>query len=753
MVFSFHVATFGCKKLRKRIILATARDLTPFHSFPYNLLTRPPFVGIVLGKDWDSVVVDTEKTAGECIQYLKDQRIGIATFLPLDTMQVKSVNPNLKGMHRGMRLAIDTIEYDSAYERVMSSVCGNAMICDDLKVAKYLCYEKGVQATAVTIDGTKIHKGGLMTGGQGRNDRQRRWDDAEVESLHQIRIKLMGELASLNPQNDRRRIHEEETVQGELTGLEQRLEYFKTEVKALERNIQSKKKEFDFSKSQLKEMQPKYKEQIQGVENIKAKLDSFQGSVSKVEDKVFASFCVRLGYNDIRAYEAQQGSLQQEAQKKKQEFSTQVTKLQNQLNFESTRLQQTQDRIKNIERDSKRDAGLIAQLEKEKLAIQDEIDSISAELEEFNLQLADLQGKAGEQSEKVTEQRREFQKRSKSVEDSLKAVAELEGEVQRKSAERYALWRKCRIEEIKLPLSTNSNDLSSLPLIDAQAGGDPDAMDVDDEDNTIAGATEDYGIEVDFEDLDEDLKEESSEKTEEALQDTIKSLESELEKMAPNMRANDRLESVETRLKASDKEFDSARRAAKKAKDDFEAVKSKRQELFKKAFAHISEQIQGVYKDLTRSAQTPLGGQAYLDCEDGEDDNGEPYLHGVKYHAMPPLKRFRDMEHLSGGEKTMAALALLFAVHSYQPSPFFVLDEVDAALDNANVAKLVGYIRRNAGPGMQFIVISLKAGLFEGSETLVGVMRDQGVNSSKALTLDVSLPTFALPHIVLKSAC
>jgi energy-coupling factor transporter ATP-binding protein EcfA2 len=112
---------------------------------------------------------------------------------------------------------------------------------------------------------------------------------------------------------------------------------------------------------------------------------------------------------------------------------------------------------------------------------------------------------------------------------------------------------------------------------------------------------------------------------------------------------------------------------------------------------------------------------------------------------MPPLKRFRDMEHLSGGEKTMAALALLFAVHSYQPSPFFVLDEVDAALDNANVAKLIGYIRRNAGPGMQFIVISLKPGFFEGSETLVGVMRDQSANSSKTLTLDVS---FSLLFIV-----
>lgn len=87
----------------------------------------------------------------------------------------------------------------------------------------------------------------------------------------------------------------------------------------------------------------------------------------------------------------------------------------------------------------------------------------------------------------------------------------------------------------------------------------------------------------------------------------------------------------------------------------------------------------------------------------------------------------------------MAALALLFAIHSYQPSPFFVLDEVDAALDNTNVARIANYIHDHAAPGMQFIVISLKTGLFQNSEALVGIYRDQTENSSKSLTLDVSL--------------
>jgi structural maintenance of chromosome 1 len=126
------------------------------------------------------------------------------------------------------------------------------------------------------------------------------------------------------------------------------------------------------------------------------------------------------------------------------------------------------------------------------------------------------------------------------------------------------------------------------------------------------------------------------------------------------------------------------------------------------------------------------------------EDGDEPYLDGIKYHAMPPMKRFRDMEHLSGGEKTIAALALLFAVHSYQPSPFFVLDEVDAALDNANVQKISNYIRSHAGPGFQFIVISLKTGLFQQSEALVGIFRDQVECSSKSLTYVLSLSRIAL---------
>ena len=128
-----------------------------------------------------------------------------------------------------------------------------------------------------------------------------------------------------------------------------------------------------------------------------------------------------------------------------------------------------------------------------------------------------------------------------------------------------------------------------------------------------------------------------------------------------------------------------------------------------------------------------MGGNAYLSL----DQQDEPYNGGVKFNAMPPTKRFRDMEQLSGGERTVAALALLFAIHDFRPSPFFVLDEVDAALDNLNVGKVSAYVRNRASE-LQTIVISLKDAFYEKADALVGIYRDSDVNASRLLTLDLT---------------
>jgi structural maintenance of chromosome 1 len=419
------------------------------------------------------------------------------------------------------------------------------------------------------------------------------------------------------------------------------------------------------------------------------------------------------------------------------EFKTQISRLSNQLQFENDRLKTTDARIRTISASSQRDRDLIAQLDAQREEIGGQLDVLNAEIEELSEQLEERKGEYDQRGERVNEARAELKKRSKNVSKTIDAISALEADVTRATSDRYGMLRMCKVENIDLPLERGSRKLDSLPLEESiLEDDDEDAMDVDGEDlSQRAPKINDYGIHPSFEDLDDDLTDEWSEDTENMLSEKITAIQSDLDKMAPNMRSADRLEQTSEKLQAVDREFNDSRKSYRKAQQDFQKVQQRRMELFNKAFNHIKDQIAPVYKDLTKSASWPLGGQAYLDVE--EED--EPYLSGVKYHATPPGKRFRDMEHLSGGEKTMAALALLFAIHTYAPSPFFVLDEVDAALDVANTMRLANYVREKAGPGMQFVVISLKAGLFQESETLVGVMRDQGVNSSRALTLDVSL--------------
>ncbi|KAI0396173.1 RecF/RecN/SMC [Xylariaceae sp. FL0594] len=727
------------KERRTREMISSLKRLFPGVKGQVGDLCKPKqkkfdeAVITALGRDFDSVIVDTEKTGIACVEHLKEKRFPPMTFIPLDNIKVNAVNTAVKGMS-GARLTIDTIEFDPSLERAMSYACGSSIVCDDLKIAKHICYERRIRVKAVTLDGTVIHKAGLMTGGRSPESKggKRRFEDADVQSLERALEKNQQELDAL-PRSDRRPMAED-TVRDELAVLEQNLQSSRKELAAFEHNFSSKKKELDHVKRQLKEWQPKFKDEDDKLKKTRTSVEKFKAAIAQVEDKVFSDFCKRLGYADIRAYEAQQGSYEAEAAEKRGQFDLQKSRLESNKSWEESRHSETEGRLRSLEDRLKRLTRDIEVYKQEKAEIEEAKGHDEDELEALEEQLGELREKLEEQNDKVNSAKADVQKRSRDIDGRLRAIAALETELTKNSAAKFALLRRCRLEQIDVPLAQGS--LDNLPNEDTLLHRDPDAMDIDDGDDAelVEDALNDYGIEVDFDQLEDDLKNPDDDQIEEQLQEKISSLTAELEKLNPNMRAMERLEVVEARLQATEAEFEASKLQHKAAKEAFDEVKAKRFELFDKAFTHIRDQISRVYKDLTRSEQYPIGGQAYLDIE---EDTDKPYLSGIKYHAMPPLKRFRDMEHLSGGEKTMAALALLFAIHSYQPSPFFVLDEVDAALDNTNVERIKNYITTHAGPGMQFIVISLKAGLFQDSESLVGVYRDQEVNSSKTLTLDL----------------
>ena len=462
-------------------------------------------VSTVLGRNFDAVIVDNEKTAIECIQYLREQRRGQATFIPLDTIQFTALNVNFKGQHRGCRIALDAINYERSLERAYSYVCGNAVICDDLAIAKTICWEKRNDVKAVTLDGSIIHKGGNMTGGQGSKPDSRRWEDTEVENLRRLQEKLVSELAAL-PES-RHGVSEEEVLQGDLAGLEQKLKYIQDEAEAHDRNQTNKHKELDHARHELGVSKPKYEAKLRELQDLESTLKEFQDAVSEVQDEVFADFCRQLDFDNIRTYETQQGSLQQEGAQKKLEFSTQKSRLESRITYEQQQLQETQSRIKVAEDRAAKDQILVNELMTEKESTQYELDSLMVELDELNEQLKHQKLKHNQKAETVAEQRREVQKRSKNVDGTLIAISGLEADRQLNASSRYTLLRRCKLEDISIPLEEESRSLDQLPLDDVLQT-DSDAMDLDDDPiATTLPEVRDYGIEIDFDDLDEDLRE------------------------------------------------------------------------------------------------------------------------------------------------------------------------------------------------------------------------------------------------------
>jgi len=501
------------KDVRLKATVADMRRIFPGVKGRVSELCKPvekryqTAVSTVLGRNFDAVIVENEKTAIECIQYLREQRRGQATFIPLDTIQFTSLNSNIKGQHRGCRMALDTINYERSLERAFSYVCGNAVICDDLSVAKTICWEKRNDVKAVTLDGSIIHKGGNMTGGQGTKPDSRRWEETEVENLRKLQEKLVAELAAL-PES-RRGASEEEALQGELTGLEQRLTYLKEEAKAHERNENSKQRELSHARQELATARPKYEQKLREFQELESTLTESQDAVGEVQDQVFADFCRRLGYSNIRSYEAQQGSLQQEGAQKRLEFSTHKSRLESRISYEQQQLQETNGRIKVLENRARQDESLIHELRAEKESSQNEVDTLMVKLDQLTEQLEQLKSRHTQKAEKVLGQRREVQKRGKDVEVTLKAISSLEADRQLNASSRYTLLRRCKLEDIHIPLEEGSRSLDQLPLDDILQT-DPNAMDEEEDQEATTlhpSDVQDYGIELDFDDLDEDLRE------------------------------------------------------------------------------------------------------------------------------------------------------------------------------------------------------------------------------------------------------
>ena len=679
-------------------------------------------IATALGRNAEAVVVNHEKTAVECIEYLRNQRAGQATFIPLDTIQTKPINDRLRSLSPQARLAIDVIQYAPVIERAVSYACGNAMVCDTLDVARNICYERAQRVKAVTLDGTIIHKTGMITGGPSMQETVKKWDDQELQGVQRERDRCMSELKEL--QQQKYVLEEEDELVASVTRAQASLQSIRAEQADVMRQTQDAQSECAAIISQKKKTQDMIDKLNEDMSQLRSQMSDIEHTIHAADDDIFTEFCERIGVANVREYEANQLHISQALNVATQQYQRQLARIAHQRTFAEQQVKNTADRLAFIQASMEKERQRIPRLEEELQNCENSIQKYREIKARIQASFEAMQEEHDEKTETVNERRKALFHVMRDVEAHRKEVAERNDEIAQLDTERANLFRRCRMEALDLPLE--SGDLANVPLEEDAS------MPVSEADNAVQSCRQ-YDITVDFSRLSDAERTDRGSGKEYELQSRIDLAREEMEKLTPSTSTAERLDKLEKELKMCEHEIDSGREQVRESRDEFQLIKKQRSDLFMKAYHHIADRIDGVYKDLTKTKMAPMGGVAYLTLEDTD----EPFRAGIRYHAMPPMKRFRDMDQLSGGEKTMAALALLFAIHTYQPAPFFVLDEVDAALDAQNVANVSHYIREHASDRFQFIVISLKASLYERSQGLVGVYRDQEAHSSASVTLDL----------------
>lgn len=680
------------------------------HKYETALLT-------VLGRHYDAIVVESAAVAYKCIEILKERRAGTAMFIPLDSVVNEQVNLNyLRTLSENARPAFDIVKFDDqTIERAVRFAVGDSIVADSLDVARDLKWRslQSLDNKFVAIDGSVIHKSGLMTGGNLNAKSTRRWSREEWNELNLKKEDLTQKLARASAEKPS--AIEINTLTEEISALNNELPLLESTRASLKRQIDERVQEINFHKNLIAELEQVISQKTKSVEDFDEQIQIVQKQVEELQRKVYSKFCADHNLDSISDYEFTHGPAIRIRARERAELNKAISSYQTQLQFQTERISETQKRLSRLESELPSYQTQLAELEQLLLDLNTQLARQDAELEILQEEKAKVEQAVDEKLKqtKVTESI------MKEIETSLKGLnkelVNCEELVLRVDSERLNMLKNCKIENVDLPLEDGFLDSISLG---------EDLQDV---------SKAAYLIHVDYGLLEFKHQDHYSVKIEAEIKANIENVERDLQRLTPNAKAVERLREVDQKLKEFDREFTRARQTEKKTVDKFNQVKLRRTELFMDAFKHISGRIDSIYKELTKSASSPTGGSAYLTLED-ED---EPYAAGIKYHAMPPMKRFRDMDLLSGGEKTMAALALLFAIHSYQASPFFVLDEIDAALDNNNVTKIANYIKKCAGPGFQFILISLKSKLFENSDALVGIYREQRQNSSKTVSLDL----------------
>ncbi|WP_027204033.1 chromosome segregation protein SMC [Butyrivibrio fibrisolvens] len=634
-----------------------------------------------LGGSIQNVVTKDEPTAKKMISYLKDTKGGRATFLPLTALKNQQDFRNKDALSEkgAIGLADGLVRIDDEYRAVAVNLLGRVLVVDNMDNATTIARKYGYSIRMVTLEGELLMPGGAISGGAFKNSSNLLGRRREMEDLEKdVNAKL----------------EEASKLEEEVAAVREERNALRASLETTRLKLQNKFIEQNTARLNVVREEEKQKEEATSFESLKAESLDIENQVAdierqesetrqKLDESIQTEKDCQKAVEDLGRELSELSETEEEAASEVSRWEMEIAKVSQRLEFQQENLSRIDEEIITRQKDLDE--------------VLEHIESSESELEHKNAEIVEI-GKTMEAS--VTS--------SKKNKEKLEKIQHTREEISSKQKSFFEVREK--LAESKSSLDREVNRLTSQKeKLDSQIEG------------LINYMWDEYEITLSQASLMKDP--ELNDAT--AMKKEIGQLKNAIRELGDvNVNAIEDYKNVSERYTFLRTQHDDLVVAEEQLRVIIADLDESMRNQFREQFKLISEQFDKVFKEMFG------GGHGTLEI----DDSVDILEAGIKIIAQPPGKKLVNMNMMSGGEKALTAIALLFAIQNLKPSPFCLLDEIEAALDENNVVRFAKYLHKLKDT--QFIVITHRRGTMESADRLYGItMQEKGVSALVSVNL------------------
>ena len=632
---------------------------------------------IALGASSQHIIVEDEQAATKAIDFLKRNRAGRATFLPLTTIKARSIsgqNQDVIASSPGfLGMADELVTFDAKHEAIFKNLLATTAIFDTVEHARDAARKVRYQVRMVTLDGTELRTGGSYAGGANRQN-----NSIFIKpELEQLQKEIAQEEKLLRQEEENLKL-----VQESLNELSQTLETIKSQGEQARIQEQGLYLAYQQTSQQVEELETLLKLQEQELNNLRG--GDWQAEKEKCQERLAV-------------------------------IATEKQKLESEIEEIKSNKNAIQERYQNLQEKISQERLLKTEMLGRKRYEVSDIERINKELENLNIEQEEIERLLQEKVDNLEK-----------VDTELLTKQETEAKSQKEEIQQGLIRKQFELDDIEGQLDDIASHLEQArqqneEWIRKQTRAEATKEKIMDRLRYLQGQlTEEYQISYT-----EALEQANPLEDLAVAEQEVKDLEKSIRSLGPvNLDAIEQFDEVHERLEFLNSQRDDILSAKNLLLETITEMNDEVKERFKSTFEAIRESFKVTFKQMFG------GGQADLILTEGD-----LLTAGVEISVQPPGKKIQSLNLMSGGEKALSALALLFSIIRVKTIPFVILDEVEAALDEANVKRFGDYLNR-FDKDSQFIVVTHRKGTMAAADSIYGVtMQESGVSKIVSVKL------------------